>query len=74
MVAEEFKHLMSKSASYSYLKAVVNWDLSVKLVLDNKIIGCYLFAEGSLDEYTDDFIGKKGIEGIALILDKKYLK
>ena len=72
MVAEEFKHLMSKSASYSYLKAVVNWDLSVKLVLDNKIIGCYLFAEGSLDEYTDDFIGKKGIEGVALVLDKEY--
>jgi len=72
MVAEEFKDLMSKENSYRYLKAVVNWDLSVKLTLDNKIIGCYLFAEGSLDEYTDDFIGQKGVEGVALVLEKQY--
>jgi len=63
---------MSKEASYRYLKSVVNWDLSVKLTLDNKIIGCYLFAEGSLDEYTDNFIGQKGVEGVALVLEKQY--
>jgi GNAT superfamily N-acetyltransferase len=63
---------MSKQASYRYLNAVVDWNLSVKLVLDNKIIGCYLFSEGSIDEYTDDFKDKKGIEGVALVVDKEY--
>jgi GNAT superfamily N-acetyltransferase len=72
MVAEEFKHLMSKEDSYLYLKEVVDWDLSVKLILDNKIIGCYLLAERSINEYTNDFIGQKGIEGVALVLDKNY--
>jgi chemotaxis protein MotB len=31
---------------YSSGILIDNWDLSVKLTLDNKIIGCYLFSAG----------------------------
>lgn len=72
MVSEEFKNLMSKEESYQYLNDVVKWDLSVKLTLNNKIIGCYLFSENNIDEYTNDFINKKGVEGVALLINKKY--
>ena len=70
MVAEQFKDLMSKEETYEYLEEAVNWELSVKLSLNDKVIGCYLLTEHDL-EY-EEFVGKKGIEGVALVILEEY--
>ena len=69
MVADEFKNVMSVEDSVKYLNKAVDWHISVKLVLNSKIIGCYLFSDtNQLPQYE----GKKGVEGIALQILSEY--
>ena len=55
-----------------YLMASTNWDISIKLELNKKIIGFYLFNDNDIYSNKDIFKNKKGIEGVALGIEKKY--
>ncbi len=72
IVAKEFVNVMSEGASHSYLNGTVDWNLSVKLTLNNQIIGCYLLAERNMFTSKNNLSGKKGIEGVALSLKPEH--
>jgi ribosomal protein S18 acetylase RimI-like enzyme len=55
----------------NYVNYATNWDISIKLMKDDTIIGFYLFSIKKLSKF-DIFKDKKGIEGIALGVDEKY--
>jgi GNAT superfamily N-acetyltransferase len=63
-----FKQHMSNNKGY--INYVTNWDMSVKLTLDDKIIGFYLFNDN--DIFDDLFKNKNGVQGIALGVDSNY--
>lgn len=65
-----FKGVLYDNKSYMY--HATNWNISIKLVLDNKIIGFYLFSEGNIYYNDPIFENKKGVQGVALGIDKKY--
>jgi GNAT superfamily N-acetyltransferase len=59
---------MSYDECKEYTEESTDWDKSVKLVLNDKIIGCYIVADKQLEEMPD----KKGIEGIGLCILPEY--
>lgn len=63
-----FKEHMS--GNKSYISNATDWDISVKLLLDDNIIGFYLFKRKNL--YGEQFNNKIGVQGVALGLDEKY--
>jgi len=76
---EAFEHLETADEIKTYLNIVTDWDISKKAVLNNEIIGCYLFNEipvvsfskyqiEDLSKYKD----KKGLQGVALVIKPEY--
>lgn len=51
-----------------YADEATDWTKSVKLTLNDQIIGCYIVADKNLEEYPH----KKGIEGIGLCILPEY--
>jgi GNAT superfamily N-acetyltransferase len=60
-----FSNVMSYDDNQEYIREVTHFDLSSKLTLNGKIIGCYLVAPKVLD-------GDKGLEGIALAVKPEF--
>jgi GNAT superfamily N-acetyltransferase len=59
---------MTYEECVEYIEETADWNKSIKLTLDDKIIGCYIIADKQLEEYPD----KKGIEGIGLCILPEY--
>ena len=59
---------MSYDDCQEYADESTDWEKSVKLVLNGKIIGCYIVADKQLEEMPD----KQGIEGIGLCILPEY--
>jgi hypothetical protein len=65
-----------------YLMAVVNWDISKKLTLNDTIIGCYLLNEDKITDFLENcdslkedvskYENLRGIQGVALALSKEF--
>jgi GNAT superfamily N-acetyltransferase len=60
---------MSYKGCHEYAKAATDWDKSVKLVLNGKIIGCYIIA---VDKKLQNYPDKNGIEAIGLCILQEY--
>jgi GNAT superfamily N-acetyltransferase len=75
-----FSAHMSEDALIGYLNHATDWNLSKKLVYNGKIIGCYLFGEGDIEQLVSNckhidlspFEGLHGIEGIAVAVLPEY--
>lgn len=82
MVITEFGHMVSLSEMDGILNDVINWNISVKLTLNNRIIGCYLLSDRNIkipdncDIKIDlrKFDDLRGVEGVALIILPEYRK
>jgi GNAT superfamily N-acetyltransferase len=59
---------MTYEECMGYTNECTDWSKSVKLILGDNIIGCYLIKEAELPEFKD----KKGIEGVALCILPEY--
>ena len=80
--AKVFGDVDSAEDVKSYLGEATNWNISKKAVINNKIIGCYLFNEDSIVDFLDGkdcvlenlskYTSKKGIEGLGLALLPEY--
>lgn len=67
---EIFKNQLEDNKSYMY--SATDWDISIKLVLNDEIIGFYLFNKTNIISDLNIFKNKIGIEGIALGVKKEY--
>lgn len=55
----------------SYINGVVDWDISVKLTYEGKIIGFYIFNTMSITTKNDKYSGD-GLHGVALGINSEY--
>ena len=71
---------MAPSYLKIYLEQNVNWDKSIKLTLNDKIIGCWLFGDEQITNYDNEkmiedlskYKNKQGIEGVAFLIKNEY--
>lgn len=67
MCSTIFSGLMSYNNNYNYIKSSTDFTKSVKLVVNDEIVGAYLIKEIILE-------GKIGLEGVALAIKPTYRK
>ncbi len=70
LLIDVFKDHISPENLMSYIRYQADWKTSVKLVLNDKIIGCYLLKPRKLHEAP--FENLNGIEGIALAIKEEF--
>lgn len=71
MCTEAFGSHFDGSVS-EYLNANVDWDISIALKLNDKVIGCYLFNEMQLPNPPKKYQGLDGVHGVALVIKPEY--
>jgi len=77
-----FDNVMEENELKSYLSSVTDWSISKKAVLNDKIIGCYLFNTEPVTDFLKNceclkediskYENLRGIQGIALALLPEY--
>lgn len=75
LCASALSHVSAPFETTMYLNKIVNWNISVKAVVDDKIVGCYLFSKTSLAEVSDqywEYNKYKSLQGVALVVDSEH--
>ena len=68
--AKIFSNVMEYEENVEYIKSATDFSRSVKLTVDDEIVGCYLVHDITLKKVP----GKKGIEGVALAIKPAFRK
>ena len=83
LVIDAFTDHMDESSILGYIKDTVDWNQSVYLVLNDEVIGCYLFGKRNMLDFVQNceiktdlskYENLKGIEGIAVVVASEYQK
>ena len=71
-----FKHM---STVRSYIQQTADWDLSLKAIYDDKIVGCYILNEDSITCFKSNtgfdvtkYTNLKGLHGVGLAVLEEY--
>jgi hypothetical protein len=63
----------------SYIENMANWDLSLKAIYDDKIVGCYILNEDSITCFKSNtgfdilrYTGLNGLHGVGLAVLEEY--
>lgn len=82
---ESFADVMEPEYLQEYLDSIVDWHISIMAIINDKVVGCYLFNEESINKFfkqgfymksliddIDKYQNLRGIQGVALVVSPDY--